>query len=102
MAGQLSRVDLILDETSEPWLRRHLPPGVQLVTLTEEAAGITRLSAAFELNLTAMSLLALLVGMFLIFNAMSFSMVQRRTLLGRLRAVGVTGEELFRLILNTY
>jgi putative ABC transport system permease protein len=60
---------------------------------------VTRLSAAFELNLTAMSLLALLVGMFLIFNAMTFSMVQRRTLLGRLRAVGVTARELFRLIL---
>ena len=60
---------------------------------------MTRLSAAFELNLTAMSLLALLVGMFLIFNAMSFSIVQRRSLLGRLRAVGVTPRELFRLIL---
>ena len=54
---------------------------------------------AKELNLTAMSLLALLVGMFLIFNAMTFSMVQRRTLFGRLRAIGVTPRELFSLIL---
>ncbi len=99
LAGRLSHVDLILDAAAEQWLRERLPEGVQLVTVAEDAAGVTRLSAAFELNLTAMSLLALLVGMFLIFNAMSFSIVQRRSLLGRLRAVGVTPRELFLLIL---
>lgn len=97
--GRLSYVDLILDEAAVHWLRERLPEGVQLETVADAAAGVTRLSAAFELNLTAMSLLALLVGMFLIFNAMSFSIVQRRSLLGRLRAVGVTPGQLFRLIL---
>ena len=58
------------------------------------------MSAAFELNLTAMSLLALLVGMFLIYNAMTFAIVQRRNLLGRLRALGVTPREIARLILT--
>jgi putative ABC transport system permease protein len=99
LAGRLSHVDLILDDAAERWLRERLPGGVKLVTVAEAAAGVTRLSSAFELNLTAMSLLALLVGMFLIFNAMSFTIVQRRSLLGRLRAVGVTPGELFRLIL---
>jgi putative ABC transport system permease protein len=97
--GRLSHVDLILDDVAEQWLRQRLPTGTELVSVADQAAGVTRLSAAFELNLTAMSLLALLVGMFLIFNAMSFSIVQRRTLLGRLRAVGVTDRELFQLIL---
>ncbi len=99
MAGQLSYVDLILDASDEQWVRQRIPAGVQLQTVAEQAEGVTRLSAAFELNLTAMSLLALLVGMFLIFNAMTFSMVQRRTLFGRLRAIGVTPRELFRLVL---
>jgi len=99
LSGRLSYVDLILDDAAVHWLQQRLPEGVQLVTVADAAAGVTRLSAAFELNLTAMSLLALLVGMFLIFNAMSFSIVQRRSLLGRLRAVGVTPGELFRLIL---
>jgi putative ABC transport system permease protein len=99
MQGQLSHVDLILDADEEQWVRRRIPTGVELQTVAEQAQGVTRLSAAFELNLTAMSLLALLVGMFLIFNAMTFSMVQRRTLFGRLRAIGVTPRELFSLVL---
>ena len=99
MNGRLSYVDLILDAAGEHWVRQRIPPGVQLQTVAEQAQGVTRLSAAFELNLTAMSLLALLVGMFLVFNAMSFSIVQRRKLFGRLRAIGVTPRELFSLIL---
>jgi len=99
MYGRLSYVNLILDAAGEDWVRQRIPAGVQLQTVAEQAQGVQRLSAAFELNLTAMSLLALLVGMFLIFNAMTFSMVQRRNLFGRLRAIGVTPRELFALIL---
>jgi putative ABC transport system permease protein len=99
MPGRLSYVDLILDADQQQWVRQRIPASVELQTVAEQAEGVTRLSAAFELNLTAMSLLALLVGMFLIFNAMTFSMVQRRTLFGRLRAIGVTPRELFRLVL---
>lgn len=97
--GRLSYVDLILDAAGEQWVRQRIPAGVQLQTVAEQAQGVKRLSAAFELNLTAMSLLAMLVGMFLIFNAMTFSMVQRRNLFGRLRTLGVTPRELFGLIL---
>ncbi len=97
--GHLSYVDLILDAAGEAWVRQRIPAGVQLQTVAEQAQGVKRLSAAFELNLTAMSLLAMLVGMFLIFNAMTFSMVQRRNLFGRLRTLGVTPRELFGLIL---
>ncbi|NNL07339.1 MAG: ABC transporter permease, partial [Gammaproteobacteria bacterium] len=99
LQDRLSHVDLILDAEQEQWIRQRIPAGVELQTVAEQAQGVTRLSAAFELNLTAMSLLALLVGMFLIFNAMTFSMVQRRNLFGRLRAIGVTPRELFSLIL---
>lgn len=99
MENRLSYVDLILDEDSEYWIRQRIPAGARLQTIAERAQGATRLSAAFELNLTAMSLLALLVGTFLIFNAMTFSIVQRRTLFGRLRAIGVTPRELFNLIM---
>ena len=44
-------------------------------------------------NLAAMSLLALLVGLFLIYNSVSFSVLQRRALIGNLRALGVTEQQ---------
>ena len=58
------------------------------------------MTAAFELNLSALSLLALVVGMFLIYNTVTFSVVQRRPLFGILRCLGVTGGQLFALILG--
>ncbi|HPZ10375.1 MAG TPA: FtsX-like permease family protein, partial [Candidatus Eremiobacteraeota bacterium] len=61
---------------------------------------VTNMTRAFNLNLTALSTLALIVGMFLIYNTMTFSVVQRRTMIGMLRAVGVTRGEIFRLILG--
>jgi putative ABC transport system permease protein len=38
--------------------------------------------------------------MFIIYNTMTFSVLQRRTLLGRLRSLGVTRREIVRLILS--
>jgi len=98
-AGHLSHIDLSLDDESVAWIRSRIPVGVELVAVDEQTAATVSLSASFELNLTAMSLLALLVGVFLIFNAVSFSIVQRRRLLGRLRAIGVTATEIQRLVL---
>jgi len=99
LGNDVGHIDLILDEAAETWLRSRLPTGVKLVEVAAQTAGIAGMSSAFELNLTAMSLLALLVGLFLIFNAVSYSVVQRRHLLGRLRALGVGGAEILRLIL---
>lgn len=96
---RLSHVDLILDDETRGWITARLPPGLQLVEIASQINDTAGLSAAFELNLTAMSLLALLVGVFLIFNAISFSIVQRRNLLGRLRALGVSDREIYRLVL---
>ncbi len=99
MAGFISHIDLILDEPSRVWLEGKLPESVRLVDIQGQTADVVGLSSAFELNLTAMSLLALLVGLFLIYNAMSFSIVQRRNLFGRLRSLGVRSDEIYRLVL---
>ncbi|MEL7060138.1 MAG: FtsX-like permease family protein, partial [Acidobacteriota bacterium] len=58
------------------------------------ASGLAQMTRAFRLNLTALSLLALVVGMFLVYNTMTFSVVERRPLLGRLRSIGVTRREI--------
>ena len=57
------------------------------------------MSNAFMTNLTAMSLLALLVGIFLIYNSVAFAVLQRRSLIGVLRALGMTRGQTFSLIL---
>jgi putative ABC transport system permease protein len=100
MVGRLSRIDLISDdEAALAALEASLPPGVRLETAAARGNAIRQMTAAFELNLSALSLLALVVGMFLIYNTVTFSVVQRRPLFGILRCLGVTGGQLFSLIL---
>ncbi|MEM7416912.1 MAG: FtsX-like permease family protein [Gemmatimonadota bacterium] len=105
MVGVLSRIDLRLDEGEELDLGPAISAGLLPADAALEPVGtrsetLSGMIAAFDVNLTALSLLALVFGMFLIYNAVTFSVVQRRTLLGRLRAIGVTREEVVRLILS--
>jgi putative ABC transport system permease protein len=58
------------------------------------------MTSAFRVNLAALSLLALVVGLFLIYNTMTFSVVQRRPLFGTLRCLGVTRGEIFWLVVG--
>ncbi len=100
MNGRLSRIDLISnDEAALAALAAWLPPGLRLETAAARGNAIRQMTAAFELNLSALSLLALVVGMFLIYNTVTFSVVQRRPLFGILRCLGVTSGQLFLLIL---
>jgi putative ABC transport system permease protein len=105
LEGRLSRIDLILPaggvgEAEAAELRSWLPEGVRLLEVGTRSAGLSQMIRAFDLNLTALSLLALIFGMFLIYNTMTFSVVQRRTLFGSLRALGVTRRELLVLVLR--
>jgi len=101
MAGRLSHIDLIAanDEALAP-VAAILPAGVSLQTAAARQNAVQQMTAAFELNLTALSMLALVVGMFLIYNTVTFSVVQRRPLFGVLRCLGATGGQLFALILG--
>lgn len=105
MGRRLSRIDVRLsdDDVGEQQLRRigaALPAGVEIVPTGTQAQAVAQMTRAFRFNLTAMSLLALIVGMFLIYNTMTFSVVQRRALIGTLRAIGVTRSQVFKLILS--
>ncbi len=105
MRGELSRVDLIVPNTPDQESRIRsieeiLPSSAELIRSSARTETVEQMTRAFELNLSALSLLALIVGMFLIYNTMTFSVVQRRTLLGRLRALGVTRRELFSNVLG--
>jgi putative ABC transport system permease protein len=103
--GRLSHIDLIAPPgaAAGAWLARiraELPPAAEIVPASESAQALTDLSRGFSVNLTALSLLALFVGIFLVYNTMSFSVVQRRTLIGALRALGVTRREVWMVIMT--
>jgi putative ABC transport system permease protein len=102
--GALTRIDLrIADDPSGveelERLAETLPPDVTVRTVGARADALSGMIAAFDVNLTALSLLALIFGMFLIYNAATFSVVQRRGLFGRLRTLGVTRGEILRSVL---
>ncbi|MFH2133413.1 MAG: FtsX-like permease family protein, partial [bacterium] len=99
----ISRIDLVIADEDADTLRsiaEILPPQTFIVPSEKRSGSIRQMSKSFELNLQAMSLLALLVGMFLIYNTITFSVVQRRKLLGILRALGVTQREIFVMIMG--
>ncbi len=99
MTGRLTQIDLILPEGFDPaGLAAILPPGTLLVTSEARSSQVGEMIAAFQVNLTALSLLALVVGLFLIYNTMTFSVVQRRPLFGTLRSLGYTREQIFGMV----
>jgi len=104
-AGRLTRIDLLVDDepAAGDLLTRvveALPPDADLVAAGTRAGATASMIRAFQWNLTALSLLALVVGMFLIYQTMTFSVVQRRPLIGALRALGVTRGEVFALVMG--
>lgn len=104
--GRLSQIDLIIDEESEigveflHTIKNKLPEGVEIKTKDSLLGSAKSLTRSFELNLTALSLLALFVGVFLIYNIVSFSVIQRRTIIGTLRSIGTTRRQVFRMIMT--
>jgi putative ABC transport system permease protein len=100
MNGRLSHIGLIAHSNANlvP-IEAILPAGVVIEPAAARGNAIQQMTAAFELNLTALSLLALVVGMFLIYNTVTFSVLQRRQQFGILRCLGATSCQLFLLIL---
>ena len=103
--GLLSQIDLVIDEESPEGLsalqsiRDYLPAGVDIKRKDILLGSAKSLTRSFELNLTALSLLALFVGVFLIYNIVSFSVIQRRSIIGTLRSIGVTRRQIFKMIM---
>jgi putative ABC transport system permease protein len=103
--GRLSWIDLKLPadargERLRARIKRWLPPALRLERAQTRAHALRQMTSAFIINLTAMSWLSLLVGMFLIYSAMTLSVLQRRSLIANLRALGVTQGQIFRLVLS--
>lgn len=96
---RLTRIDVISPESELGAIRDRVPDGVSLRPASEQAGTAADLTSAFRLNLTALSLLALVVGVFLIYNTLMFSIVRRRQVFAILRAIGVTRGQVVLLLL---
>src|SRR5438128_1684270 len=89
--GRLDRIDVVprqdfpLD-TLQAALQQRLGPGVQVRRPQARNQAVEKMLRSFHVNLTALSLIALIVGMFLIYNSTTMAVVQRRRELGILRA----------------
>jgi len=92
-AGQLDRLDVKLAEgvsleQAESEIAARLPAGLE-VTRPDRAYGqVEKMIAAFHFNLNALGSIALIVGLFLIYNTVSISVITRRAEIGILRAMG--------------
>jgi len=103
--GKLTTIDLIIPSGAAGTallakIQAVLPANAVIQASGARGSAISRVTDAFDLSLTALSLLALVVGMFLIYNTVTFSVVQRRPMLGTLRAIGVTRVQIFAMILS--
>ena len=95
-SGRVSWIDLIVEDPDDvEKLRSQLPPGLSIISSSQQRETADQLTSAFRLNLTALSLLALVVGFFLVYNTMTFSVLSRRAVLGTLRSLGVSGQQIF-------
>ncbi|MFT5143029.1 MAG: putative ABC transport system permease protein [Rhodothermales bacterium] len=97
-AGRLTRIDLFSEETEALGVAQRMGEAVVATRPAARTAALSQMTQAFETNLQALSYLALVVGMFLIFNIMSFSVVQRRPVYSRLRAAGVPARLITRSV----
>ncbi|MGD8323313.1 MAG: FtsX-like permease family protein, partial [Gammaproteobacteria bacterium] len=102
MIGRLTRIDLILNSDQESWLRENLPRGTALVTAGNENQAFEELSKAFRINILALGLLALAVGMLLVYSSANFALVQRAHAFGILRTLGINRRELALSILQEF
>lgn len=104
--GRLSSLQILLAEPGRSLdrvaenLRRFVPANLMVAAPRQRSAQVETMLSAFELNLTALSTVSLLVGVFLIYNTISASVTRRRVEIGILRAIGATRGEVRALFLG--
>ena len=102
--GRLSEIDVVPADGADlaalsGRLEARLGPSVRTATPEQRLADATALLSAFRLNLTALSLVSLFVGGFLVHASTQAALVRRREELGVLRCLGATRRQVLSLVL---
>ena len=93
--GRLDRIDIqFLQPTKFDAMQKKisalLPGHLQVERPQRKSQQVEKMLRAFQYNLTALSFVALLVALYLIYNMIALSVVRRRVEIGTLRALGAT------------
>ena len=109
LGGQIDRIEALLQPDASgkitaprtALLERitpQLPAHARAGSPERRGQEIEKMLGAFQLNLTALSLIALVVGMFLVTNTVAANVVRRRSEIGLLRALGLSRQSVVALI----
>lgn len=102
--GRLDRIELLLRDRAaigraEREVAGRLPEGLKAQRPARRGSHVEKMLEAFHFNLSALSYIALLVGLFLIYNTVSISVITRREEIGTLRALGASRRTILNLFL---
>ncbi len=103
--GRVSVLQIRLNDSSEApavaaRINLLLPPNLRAEPPRQRSFQIENMLSAFQLNLTALSMVSLLVGVFLVYNTISASVARRRVEIGILRSIGASRAEVRALFLG--
>ncbi|PYQ53584.1 MAG: hypothetical protein DMF59_01450 [Acidobacteria bacterium] len=100
MLGRVTRVDLLVpDDGVLPEIRRLLPPGTRLERPSRRNERVEKMLRAFRVNLFALAGVALLVGMFLVYDTVLISILRRRKDVGVLKTLGASPRQILAAFL---
>lgn len=102
--GLVHQIDIQLKAGADPklvaqQLARSLGTGLKVLTPEQRSQDAQGLLAAFRLNLTALSLISVFVGVFLVLTTVQASLARRRGEFGLLRCLGASPRQVVGLIL---
>jgi len=97
---KIDRIDLIINDEQLAAITQALSNNARIAPAAARTQTLQAMTRGFHINLTAMSLLALVVGVFLIHNTMTFAVVQRRELFAIKRIIGVQSRSVLAIILG--
>jgi putative ABC transport system permease protein len=103
--GEIDQVEIRLEPGADEAktadrIRAEVGDLARVETPEERRAQAQELLGAFRLNLTALSLVSLLVGAFLVYSSTQASLVRRRSEFGLMRSFGATRGQVFRIIVG--
>ncbi|MGB0910540.1 MAG: FtsX-like permease family protein [Nitrospirales bacterium] len=103
--GKIDQINLVLSKDAHvsdvlAELQKMLPSSTTLARTSQRTQQVDAMVKVFQFNLTMLSTVGLLVGLFLVYNAISFSVVQHRREIGILRAVGMSRQQISLVFLT--